>query len=122
MQAAAAISPKDEIREPSQVESNTPAEPKTPPLRQAQTLFGLLFVINAYLVDLIFDQAAIVASGSALIGALLLAFPIFRTALKDLQRGVVSINELVGIAILASFASGDYKVGGGGSNPHSSRG
>jgi len=34
------------------------------------------------------------------------------TAIKDLRQGILSINELVGIAVLASFASGDYKTAG----------
>ncbi len=82
------------------------------PLRQFQTWAGLLFVINAYLVNWLFEQGEMVASASAMVGALLLAFPIFRTALKDLKRGIISINELVAIAILASFASGDYRTAG----------
>jgi Zn2+/Cd2+-exporting ATPase len=32
--------------------------------------------------------------------------------LKDIRRGILSINELVGIAVLAAFASGDYKTAG----------
>jgi len=93
--------------------TNSEAEaPTAHPFRQVTILVGVLCVINAYLVDWLFDQAAMVASASALIGALFLAFPIFRTALKDLRRGLISINELVGIAILASLASGDYKIAG----------
>src|SRR5205814_5102728 len=52
------------------------------------------------------------ASGSAMLGAILLGYPIVWTAIKDLKRGIVSINELVGIAVPASFASGDYKTAG----------
>ena len=37
-----------------------------------------------------------VASASAMIGAIILGYPIVWTAIKDLQRGVLSINELVG--------------------------
>ncbi len=81
-------------------------------IRLAQTLAGLLFVINAFVVDWLFDQGTMVASASAMIGAILLGYPIVWTALKDLRRGVLSINELVGIAVLASFASGDYKTAG----------
>ena len=53
-----------------------------------------------------------VASASAMIGAILLGYPIVWTSFKDLRRGILSINELVGIAVLASFASGDYKTAG----------
>src|SRR6266853_1256030 len=82
------------------------------PVRLKQTLLGLLFVINAFVVDWLLDQSSMVASGSAMIGAILLGYPIVWTSLKDLKRGIVSINELVGIAVLASFASGDYKTAG----------
>src|ERR1043165_6799671 len=82
------------------------------PIRLKQTMLGLLFVINAFIVDWLLDQASIVASGSAMIGAILLGYPIVWTSLKDLKRGIISINELVAIAVLASFASGDYKTAG----------
>lgn len=82
------------------------------PVRLQQTIIGILFVINAFLVDWLFEEGSMVASGSAMIGAILLGYPIVQTAVKDLMRGVLSINELVGIAVLASFASGDYKTAG----------
>jgi Cd2+/Zn2+-exporting ATPase len=43
---------------------------------------------------------------------LILGIPIVRTAIKDLRLGLLSINELVAIAVLAAFASGDYKTAG----------
>ncbi len=82
------------------------------PVRLKQTLLGLLFVINAFVVDWLLDQSSMVASASAMLGAILLGYPIVWTSIKDLKRGIVSINELVGIAVLASFASGDYKTAG----------
>ncbi len=82
------------------------------PIRLTQTLIGLIFVINAFIVDWLFEQGAVVASYSAMVGAILLGYPIVWTAFKDLKRGILSINELVGIAVLASFASGDYKTAG----------
>src|SRR3954463_13126942 len=82
------------------------------PVRLMQTLIGLLFVINAFIVDWLIEKGTLVASGSAMIGAILLAYPIIWTALKDLRQGILSINELVAIAVLASFASGDYKTAG----------
>jgi len=75
-------------------------------------LFGLVFVINAFVVDWVFDTAHLVAQGSAMIGAIILGYPIMVTAVKDLKRGRLSINELVAIAVLAAFASGDYKTAG----------
>src|SRR5437763_10507724 len=77
-----------------------------------QTLLGLLFVINAFIVDWLFEKGTTVASGSAMLGAILLAYPSVLTAIKDLRSGVLSINELVAIAVLAAFASGDYRTAG----------
>jgi Cd2+/Zn2+-exporting ATPase len=82
------------------------------PVRLWQTLVGVVFVINAFLVDWLFMGANTVASASAMIGAVILGFPIIVVAIKDLKRGHLSINELVAIAVLAAFASGDYKTAG----------
>ncbi|HHY84066.1 MAG TPA: cadmium-translocating P-type ATPase [Verrucomicrobia bacterium] len=82
------------------------------PVRLKQTLFGIVLVINAFIVDWLFDQGDMVADASAMIGAIVLGYPIMVTALKDLRRGHLSINELVAIAVLAAFASGDYKTAG----------
>src|SRR6266436_3844832 len=82
------------------------------PVRLWQTLVGVVFVLNAFLVDWLFERGQTVASASALIGAIILGYPIVLTASKDLLRGVLSINELVAIAVLAAFASGDYKTAG----------
>src|SRR5512140_2336808 len=82
------------------------------PVRLWQTLVGIVLVLNAFVVDWAFDGAHTVASASAFIGAILLGYPIVVTAIKDLKRGHLSINELVAIAVLAAFASGDYKTAG----------
>jgi Cd2+/Zn2+-exporting ATPase len=75
-------------------------------------LFGLVFVINAFVVDWVFEGALAIARMSAMVGAIILGYPIMATAIKDLRKGRLSINELVAIAVLASFASGDYKTAG----------
>ncbi len=77
-----------------------------------QLVLGVVFVLNAYLVDWFFQSGTTLASASAFIGALILGFPIVVTALKDLRVGRLSINELVAIAVLAAFASEDYKTAG----------
>src|SRR6202051_326111 len=82
------------------------------PVRLKQTLIGVIFVINAFVVDWVFEQGHTVASASAMIGAIILGYPIVWTSVKDIWRGVISINELVGIAVMAAFASGDYKTAG----------
>src|SRR5216117_2408671 len=78
------------------------------PIRLKQTLAGVLFVINSYVVDWL-KLGPAVADVSGMIGAILLGYPIVLTALRDLRRGLLSTNELVAIAVLASFASGHYQ-------------
>src|SRR6266436_1914997 len=82
------------------------------PVRLWQTLIGVVFVLNAFIVDWSFDKGNTVASVSAFFGAIILGYPIVWTAINDLRRGILSINELVAIAVLAAFASGDYKTAG----------
>jgi len=82
------------------------------PVRLWQTLIGVVFVFNAFIVDWLFDRGQTVASVSAFIGAIVLGYPIVLTAAKDIRRGTLSINELVAIAVLAAFATGDYKTAG----------
>lgn len=82
------------------------------PVRLWQTLVGVLFVLNAFIIDWVFAQAHTVASASAFIGAIVLGYPIVWTAMRDIYRGILSINELVAIAVLAAFASSDYKTAG----------
>src|SRR4026208_1108538 len=82
------------------------------PVRLWQTLVGIVFVLNAFLVDWLFQNGGMVAQGSAMIGAIILGYPIMVPALRDLRAGALSINELVAVAVLAAFASGDYKTAG----------
>ncbi|HLH56399.1 MAG TPA: cation-translocating P-type ATPase [Verrucomicrobiae bacterium] len=82
------------------------------PVRLWQTLVGVVFVVNAFVVDWLFDKGQTVASVSAFVGAIALGAPIVWTAMKDIYRGLLGINELVAIAVLAAFATGDYKTAG----------
>src|SRR5438876_5333150 len=70
------------------------------PVRLWQTLVGVVFVLNAFIVDLgwFFERGHTVASASAFIGAIVLGYPIVVNAIRDLRNGVLSINELVAIA------------------------
>jgi Cd2+/Zn2+-exporting ATPase len=77
-----------------------------------QAVLGVIFVVNAFVVDWIFDQGHAIADASAFVGAVILGYPIIMTAVKDLKRGFMSINELVAIAVLAAFASTNYKTAG----------
>lgn len=75
-------------------------------------LVGFIAIANAYLVDWLWQQASQVAALSALGGALLLGAPLLINSLRSLRRGEVGINELVSLAFLASFGSGDYRTAG----------
>jgi len=77
-----------------------------------QAVLGVVFVLNAFLVNWLFQSGATLASASAFIGAVILIYPIVVTAIKDLRRGKLSINELVAIAVLFAFASGNYTTAG----------
>jgi Cd2+/Zn2+-exporting ATPase len=81
------------------------------PIRLKQTLAGLLFVINSFIVEWL-QLGPAVADVSGMIGAILLGYPIVLTAITDLRLGRLSTNELVAIAVLASFASGHYQEAG----------
>jgi Cd2+/Zn2+-exporting ATPase len=73
-----------------------------------QAVLGVVFVLNAFIVDWLFQSGGTVASASAFIGAVILIYPIVVTAIKDLRVGRLSINELVAIAVLFAFASGAF--------------
>jgi Cd2+/Zn2+-exporting ATPase len=78
------------------------------PVKLSQTLIGAIFIVNAFAVEWFLGKGNMVAGVSAMIGALILAYPIMLTAWRDLRRGQLTINELVAIAVLAAFASGQY--------------
>jgi Zn2+/Cd2+-exporting ATPase len=82
------------------------------PVRLWQMLVGAIFVANSFLVGWAFDKGSMVAGLSAMAGAIIMGWPIVTTAFKDIKRGILSINELVAIAVLAAFASGESQVGG----------
>jgi Zn2+/Cd2+-exporting ATPase len=63
-------------------------------------------------VEWIFHNGTMVAGVSAMAGAIMLGWPIVITAWKDIWRGMLGINELVAIAVLAAFASGESQIGG----------
>jgi len=82
-----------------------------------QAVLGAVFVLNAFVVDWFFEQGRTISSVSGCLGAIILGYPIVVTAVKDLRKGRLTINELVAIAVLAAFASaafgvGDYKTAG----------
>ncbi|MDP7011322.1 MAG: cation-translocating P-type ATPase [Verrucomicrobiota bacterium] len=83
-------------------------------------VLGLVFVINGFLADWFIDSGVTDGSGSgstvgdlsAMLGAIILAMPILWRAFKDLAEGRLTTNELVAIAVSASFATGQYREAG----------
>lgn len=76
------------------------------------TLFGLILVINSFIIEWFMANGKTAADLSAGLGAIVLGWPIVVVAVKDLRRGNLSTNELVALAVLASFASGHYQEAG----------
>lgn len=73
---------------------------------------GTVFVIAAYLSDLVYGKNSLVGDFSAALGATLLALPIFWVAIQDLLEGHMHMDELVALAVLAAMAYGDYRTAG----------
>jgi Cd2+/Zn2+-exporting ATPase len=82
------------------------------PVRLTQTLVGLIFIVNSFLIGWLFNADTMLDDVSAMIGAIILGYPIIWTSVKDIRQGILSINELVSIAVLAAFASGEYTTAG----------
>jgi Cd2+/Zn2+-exporting ATPase len=77
-----------------------------------QTLVGLILVLNAFVIEWVFPNGKTIAGVSAMIGAVILGYPIILVAVRDLRKGLLSINELVALGVLASAATGDFKTAG----------
>ena len=75
-------------------------------------LLGTAFVLNAYLGDFLYADNPLVLDVSAALGALILAAPIFWSAIKDLVRGEMHMDELVALAVLAAMSQGDFRTAG----------
>ena len=73
---------------------------------------GVIFVVNGFLANAILGEESRVGDFSAMIGAMILGVRIFRTTIKDLRQGLLTTNELVAIAVLATFAQGQYHAAG----------
>jgi len=80
--------------------------------RASFAFVGGFLIVNSYLLSLLFPGEVFASELSAAIGAVTLALPIVATAIRDLIEGRVYMNELVALAILAAFASGDFRMAG----------
>ena len=83
-------------------------------LRVALTALGGILVLNSFLARKLFPGIIHpeAAELSAVIGALLLGTPILVSAIRDLLKGKIYMNELVTLALIAAFADGDYATAG----------
>lgn len=77
-----------------------------------RTVIGIAFILNAYLIEWLFEHGSAIPAGSALIGALILGCPIVWTAMKDLRLGSLNTNVLVALAVIALLASAHYQEAG----------
>ncbi|MDP6892226.1 MAG: cation-translocating P-type ATPase [Verrucomicrobiota bacterium] len=80
--------------------------------RLTTMIAGVVFIVNSFIMEWFTGTDNQVAGISAFIGAMILGFPILRLAVKDIKRGMLTINELVAIAFLAAIASGESQLGG----------
>ncbi len=78
------------------------------------TLAGSVLLLNSYIAQwpIFYGANSEIAQLSAMIGALLLAFPVVLHALKSLVHGEMHMDELVALAIVAAFANGEYGTAG----------
>jgi len=80
--------------------------------RLGLAMVGGIFVLNSYLLEWLQPDQPLSSDLSAAIGSIILAFPIFLETIRDLTKGKIQMNELVAIAVLASFAGGNFKSAG----------
>ncbi|MBT7165337.1 MAG: HAD-IC family P-type ATPase, partial [Victivallales bacterium] len=83
-------------------------------LRIGLAALGGILVLNSFLARKFFSGTihAEAAQLSAAVGAIILGTPILISAIRDLLRGKVYMNELVTLALIAAFADGDYATAG----------
>ncbi|MBE6365593.1 MAG: cation-translocating P-type ATPase [Lentisphaerae bacterium] len=75
-------------------------------------LVGGILTANSFILNAWLPEQEFAANMSALFGAFILALPIIITAVKDLVRGKVYMNELVALAILAALVKADFQTAG----------
>ena len=75
-------------------------------------LVGGILTANSFIMNSLLPEQEFAANMSALFGAFILALPIIITAVKDLVRGKVYMNELVALAILAALVKADFQTAG----------
>lgn len=85
------------------------------------TLLGGMLVVSSFVADFLFQSPVRNAEGVlvnphssmlALIGAVLLGFPLVWHAVSHLSKGEMHMDELVAMAIVAAIALGEYQEAG----------
>jgi len=76
------------------------------------TLCGGVLLLNSAIAPLFYGKGSEVAQLSAMVGAILLAFPVVLHALESVVQGKMHMDELVALAIVAAFANGGYGTAG----------
>ncbi|MBO5667523.1 MAG: cation-translocating P-type ATPase [Lentisphaeria bacterium] len=75
-------------------------------------LVGGILTANSFILEALLPEQQFASYMSALFGAFILALPIIITAVKDLIKGKVYMNELVALAILAALVKADFQTAG----------
>ena len=73
---------------------------------------GLVFLLGSLFSLWLYPENRQVSDFAAVIGAVLLAIPIFKTAVRDLMHGHMHFEEFVALGILAAMAGGDFRAAG----------
>jgi len=76
------------------------------------TLCGGVLLLNSVIASVFYGKDSEVVQLSAMVGAILLALPVVLYALRSVVRGEMHMDELVALAIVAAFASGEYGTAG----------
>ena len=91
----------------------SPCGHRHPVFNVTLAMLGGVLVVNSWLAEFFFfKNDPIVGTICAILGALVLSYPIFRTAITDIKEGNFQMNELVALAILAAFVMGSYQEAG----------
>jgi len=76
------------------------------------TLAGGVLLLNSLIAPLFYGKDSQVSEFFAMLGAILLGAPILLHAVKSLISKQMHMDELVALAIIAAFASGEYQTAG----------
>ena len=76
------------------------------------TLAGGVLLLNSIIAPLFYGKDSEVAQLSAMLGAILLGAPVVFHAVKCILHGHMHMDELVALAIVAAFTTGEYAIAG----------